>query len=89
MPFKKRSPVRLVKSKIKNKEKVPKHIETVQTLPERRFKFQVSTKSHRVGIQFGAKVDRAGRYTTSNLPLWLQRKTDTEIRGIPEAKRQL
>lgn len=64
MEREKRSTVRMKKAKVnlKKKAEVSTHIDTAQTLLERRFRFEVSTKTHKVGIAFNKKVDHSGRY---------------------------
>lgn len=47
-------------------------------------KFEVMTKDNQVRIAYTKKVDKTGRYAESNLPLWFQRLTNTEIPKIKE-----
>ena len=55
---------------------------------ERRFRFEVSAKEFELHISYTNKTDRAGRYSESNLPIWFQRKCNTEIPKIVASKRR-
>lgn len=52
-------------------------------------KFDVVSKENQVRIYYSKKVDKTGRYNVSNLPLWFQRLTNTEIPKIKEKKKPL
>ena len=66
--------------------KVKGYADYTEALYERRAKFEVSAKDHKLRISYNATVDKVGRYSESKLPLWFQRKSDTEIPRIGQRK---
>ena len=70
-----------------SKTRVHVYSDTPQALFERRFRFEVSAKTHKICLSFSSQVDRSGRYSVSNLPAWFQRKTNSEIPKITFRKK--
>ena len=56
---------------------------------EKRLRFEISSKDYTVRISFENKVDKAGRYSDSNLPLWFQNLSKTQIPRILHKRRSL
>lgn len=51
----------------------------VEVIYERRFRFEISGQNKNVNITFTNLIDKVDRYSQSNLPLWFQRTSKTEI----------